>query len=93
MTQSNREQQSNTSQVIQSNSSNCKFREAVIAPEISLFHGIRLFYPKNPESYAAFRLSGRPILCELNCYVNALFYKQHFCKQRQAEIGKKLSKS
>ena len=59
----------NTSQVIQLDSSNCKFREALIAPEIGLFHRIRLFYPRNPNSYAVFCLSARPILCELNCYV------------------------
>ena len=50
------EQQSNTSQVIQSDSSKYKFREALVTPEIGLFHGIRLFYPRNPESYATFRL-------------------------------------
>ena len=42
---------------------------ALTAPKLGLFHGIDLFYPRNPESYAAFRLSGQPILCELNCYV------------------------
>ena len=38
-------------------------------PEIGLFHGIRLFYPRNHKSFAAFRLSGRPMHYELNCYV------------------------
>ena len=57
------------SQVIQSDSSSCNCQEALIAPEIGLFHGIRLFYPRNPESYAAFFLSGGTILCELNSYV------------------------
>ena len=78
-------QQRSKSQVIQSDSSNCNFREAAIAPEIGLFHGIRLFYPRNPESYAPFLLSGRPILCELDCYVvrmtKADIYipKEYFC--------------
>ena len=45
------------------------FREALTTPEIGLFREIRLFYPRNPESYATFRLSGRPILCKLNLYV------------------------
>ena len=58
---------SNASQVIQSDSSN--FWEALIAPEIGLFHGICLFYPRNYESFAAFCLSGQPILCEWNCYL------------------------
>ena len=62
------EQESNTSQAIQSDSSKCKFREALITPEVGLLHGIRLFYPRNPESYAVFRLSGRPILCELKVH-------------------------
>ena len=61
-----KKKQSITSQVIMSDSSNCKFQEALNALEIGLF---RFFYPRNPECYAAFRLSGRPILCELNCYV------------------------
>ena len=37
------------------------FWEALIASEIGLFYRfyfIRLFYPRNPDSYAAFRLSG-----------------------------------
>ena len=63
------EQQSNTTQVIESDLSNCNFRDALIARVIGLFHGIHLFYPTNLESLAAFRLSGRPILCELNRYV------------------------
>ena len=33
----------NTSQVIQSGSSNCNFRDAIIAYVIDLFHGIRFF--------------------------------------------------
>ena len=64
-----KKKQSITSQVIMSDSSNWKFQEALIALEIGFFHGIRFFHPRNPECYAAFRLSGRPILCELNCYV------------------------
>ena len=56
-------------QVTESDLNNCNFQEALIAREKGLFHGIRLFYPRNPESYAAFRLSGRPILCKLICYV------------------------
>ena len=59
-------------QVIQSDSKNCKFREVLITPKVSLFHGFRLFYPRNPESYVTFCLSGRPILCELKCCVLTL---------------------
>ena len=61
--------QSNKSQAIQLDSSNCNIWRALTAPKLGLFHGIDLFYPRNHESYAAFRLSGQPILCELNCYV------------------------
>ena len=57
---------SNASQVIESDSNNCNFRDALIAPVIGLFHGIPFFYPTNRESLAAFRLSGGPILCEFN---------------------------
>ena len=53
--------------MIQSDSSNCNFWEELIVPEIGLFHGIRSFYPRNPESYAAFRLSGRHVLRKLLC--------------------------
>ena len=52
------EQWSNTSLVIQSDSSNCNFWKALIAPKIGLLHAIRSFYTRNPESYAAFRLLG-----------------------------------
>ena len=34
---------SNASQVIESDSNNCNFRDALIAPVIGLFHGIRFF--------------------------------------------------
>ena len=54
---------SNKSQAIQLDSSNCNIWRALTAPKLGLFHGIDLFYPRNPESYAAFRLSGQPILC------------------------------
>ena len=33
-----------------------------------------LILSKKPGSYAAFRLSGRPILCELNCYAVRMKY-------------------
>ena len=49
--------------------SSCNFQEASIASEIGLFHEIRLSYPRTPELHASFLLSGRPILCELDCYV------------------------
>ena len=54
------EEQSNASQVTESDSSNCDFWDALIDLVIGLLHGICFFYPTNIESLAAFCLSGRP---------------------------------
>ena len=51
------EQQSNTSSVIESNSSNCNFWEALIALAIGLLkYGIRFSYATNREFLAIFCL-------------------------------------
>ena len=64
---------------MQSDSSNYNFREVLIALEI---HGIRLFFLKNPDTYAVFRLLGPPILIELNSFVATIVItkaEQNFC--------------
>ena len=48
--------QSNTSQVVEWNLSNCNFREAIIALAIGLLNGIRFSYITKRELLAAFRL-------------------------------------
>ena len=45
----------------QTDSSNCVFREALIAPAIGVFYSICLLYPRYRD--------GRPILCGLNWYI------------------------
>ena len=52
-------------QVNETDSINRNFRDALIAPVIGLFQGIRFFYLANRESLAAFRSLSRPILCEV----------------------------
>ena len=76
------EEESNISQAIESNSSNCNFRDAVIAAVIGLFHGIRFFYPTNHESPAAFRLPGQP-------FVNSVYMCGTNKKSRTVYIFKK----
>ena len=49
-----------------------KFSGSTHCPWKALFHGIRLFYPRNSESYAAFRWSGWHILCKLLCSKNEI---------------------
>ena len=50
------EKQSNTSYVIESNSSNCNFREALVVLAISLLNGIRFSYRTKHQFFAAFCL-------------------------------------
>ena len=57
--------QSNTSQVIEPNSSACNFWDTVIAFVIGLFHGICFFHSRNSECLAAFCFSGQPIFVNL----------------------------
>ena len=50
-------EQSNTTQVTESDSSNCNFRDTLIVPVRGLFHGIHFFYLSNREYLAACRLN------------------------------------
>ena len=59
------EEQSNTSQVIESESISCNFWYALIALVIGLFHGIRFIYPTNSGSRAAHRFQVGPYFTNL----------------------------
>ena len=76
------EQQSNTSYVTESNSSNCIFQEALIALAISLLNGICFSYPKKREFFAVFCF--RSICWQMFFKISVLknftnFTRKHLC--------------
>ena len=67
------EQQKSTCQVTESDLSNFNLREALIAPTIGLFYGIRFFFNQRIVSLLLpfiYRLAHT--LCELNWYVEEI---------------------
>ena len=76
------EEESNISQAIESNSSNCNFRDALIAAVIGLFHGIRFFTQRTMNLLLLSVYQVNPLWIQFICVVRIKNQERYIYSKR-----------